>query len=170
MKRLRLFLLAVFSAGAVQVGLRAGGIVVNGTPSLPLGIYRKENRPVQVGAFILFRLPPAQVGGRTYAREPLIKRVAAVEGDCIRIAPSGVSVNGTLLANSAQLSQDREGRPLPQPSLDEYTLRDGEILAMSTYNARSFDSRYFGPIRREWIVSVLEPVLTWNRDGHGFSR
>ena len=161
MKRLRLPVLAAVCAAVILGGLKAGGIVINGTPSLPLGVYRKENKPVQAGAFILFKLPSAQAAGRPYAPENLIKQVAAVEGDQICIAAAGVSVNGTMLPNSAQRPADREGRPLPRPEMAGYTLRPGEVLAMSTYNPRSFDSRYFGPIRREWIIAVLRPVYTW---------
>ena len=82
-------------------------------------------------------------------------------GDKISIGTAGVWVNGRLLANSAQLPSDRDGRALPQLHLDEYVLSPGELLTMSTYNPRSFDGRYFGPIQRENILSVVEPLLTW---------
>ena len=32
---------------------------------------------------------------------------------------------------------------------------------MSTYNPRSFDGRYFGPVQRGNVLSVVEPLLTW---------
>ena len=161
MKRLLLPTLAVACAATIFGGLRAGGIVINATPSLPEGFYRKQNRPIEKGCFILFRLPDAKVISRAYARGHLIKQVAAREGDRVSINSSGVLVNGVWLANSIPLPFDREGRPLPQPQLDDYTLGAGELLAMSTFNPRSFDGRYFGVVRCGDVIAVVTPVLTW---------
>lgn len=161
MKRLRLPALAVVCAATIFGGLRAAGIVVNDTPSLPEGFYQKQNRPIETGCFILFRLPDAKAEGRDYARGNLMKQVAAREGDRISIGTSGVTINGVRLANSAPLPFDREGRPLPQLKLDDYTLGAGELLAMSTYNPRSFDGRYFGVVRCGDVIAVVAPVLTW---------
>ncbi len=107
-------------------------------------------------------VPVARVAAtRPYAREALIKQVVAVAGDRVCIDAAGVRVNGELLANSAPLPVDRDGLPLPQLALQDYTLREGELLTMSTYNPRSFDSRYFGPVQRGSVVAVVEPLLTW---------
>ena len=70
-------------------------------------------------------------------------------------------VNGGLLANSRQLPSDRDGLPLPNLNLENYTLGADEILTMSTYNPRSFDGRYFGPVRRGDVLSVIEPLFVW---------
>lgn len=161
MKRWRLPLLACGCAAAIQTALLTGGIVINDTPSLPEGLYQKKARAVEKGSFVLFHLPAGDLSARSYARENLIKQVVAVEGDTICIGAAGVRVNGQMLANSAQLPVDRDGLPLPQLNLENYTLRAGELLTMSTYNPRSFDSRYFGPIQRANVLSVVEPLLTW---------
>ncbi len=154
-------MLAVVCAATIFGGLRAAGIVINDTPSLPEGFYQKQDRPIERGCFVLFQLPDAETTARDYARGNLIKQVAAREGDHVSIAASGVTVNGVLLANSAQLPFDRDGRPLPRLELDDYTLKAGELLAMSTYNPRSFDGRYFGVVRRGDVIAVVAPVLTW---------
>ena len=161
MKTLRLPILALASAAAIQTALLAGGIVINDTPSLPEGFYQKKARAVEKGSLVLFRLPAGELSARPYARENLIKQVVAVAGDRICIETTGVRVNGQLLANSAQLPVDRAGLPLPRLNLEDYTLKTGELLAMSTYNPRSFDGRYFGPVQRADVLSVLEPLLTW---------
>ena len=161
MKRWRLPIMALACAAAIQTALLAGGIVINDTPSLPEGFYRKSTRPVEQGSFVLFRLPVGEFSSRPYARENLIKQVVAVAGDRVGIGQAGVRVNGRLLANSAQLPTDRDGLPLPRLNLEDYTLQAGELLTMSTYNPRSFDSRYFGPVRNDQILSVVEPPLTW---------
>lgn len=161
MNRFTLPILALASAVGIQGILMGVGIVINDTPSLPKGIYQKKNRPVGKGCFVLFRLPTSELSSRPYARENLIKQVAAMEGDHVRISAEGVRVNGRMLANSVPLPTDRDGLPLPQLALDDYTLRAGELLTMSTYNPRSFDSRYFGPVRRDEVLSVIEPLFTW---------
>lgn len=161
MKRWRLPILALACATTIQAALLAGGIVINDTPSLPEGFYRKNTRSVEKGSFVLFRLPVGELSSRPYARENLIKQVVAVAGDRVGIGKAGVWVNGRLLANSAQLPTDRDGLPLPRLNLEEYTLEAGELLTMSTYNPRSFDSRYFGPVRSDQILSVVEPLFTW---------
>lgn len=161
MKRFPLFLLAVACAASIQGVLLAGGIVVNATPSLPEGLYQKKARPVRKGCFVLFRLPASELSTRPYARENLIKQVVAAGGDRVCVEASGVRINGQMLANSAQLESDRDGRPLPHFTLPDYTLKEGELLTMSTYNPRSFDSRYFGLVRRDSIIAVVVPLLVW---------
>ena len=161
MKRLRLPLLALGCAAAIQGALLAAGIVINDTPSLPEGFYQKTSRPVGKGSFVLFRLPPGELSARPYARRTLLKQVVAVAGDRVSIDAVGVRVNGRLLVNSTQLAVDRDGAPLPRLALTDYRLREDEVLAMSTYNPRSFDGRYFGPVERGSILAVVEPRLTW---------
>ena len=161
MKRLCLPIMALVCAAAIQTAMLTAGIVINHTPSLPEGFYRKTAKPVRKGCFVLLRLPPCELSARPYAREILIKEVVAGEGDQITIETAGVRVNGTLLANSAPLPSDRDGWPLPRLQVEGYTLKAGEILAMSTYNPRSFDGRYFGPVHRGDVLSVVEPLLTW---------
>ena len=161
MKRFTLPLLGVLCAAGIQGGLLARGIVINTTPSLPEGFYQKQRQPVAKGCYVLFRLPAQALSSRPYAREDLLKQVAAVEGDRVTIAAEGVSVNGRLLPNSAPLPLDVYGQALPHPELTDYTLKAGELLTMSSYNPRSFDSRYFGLVPRVSIIAVVAPVLTW---------
>jgi conjugative transfer signal peptidase TraF len=161
MKRFPLPVLALGCATAIQVLLLAEGIVINHTPSLPEGFYRKKSRPVGKGCFVLFQLPESELSVRPYARDNLIKEIVAEKGDRICIGAAGVRVNGRMLANSAQLPSDRNGLPLPHLRVEDYTLKDGEFLTMSAYNPSSFDSRYFGLVRRGSVLAVVEPLLTW---------
>ena len=154
-------LMAVATA-AVITGLALWtGLVVNASPSLKVGFYRKTNLPVTRGAFILFRAPAEASEGRPYAREPLIKVAAGMEGDRVSIGPEGVTVNGLPLRNSKPLAQDSHGKPMPSLKLSNYVLKSGEVLPMSDYNPWSFDGRYFGPVRQSDVI-VLLPVWTWD--------
>ena len=140
--------------------------VVNTTPSFPRGVYLKNYRtPVQSGDLVLF-CPPATPlfydafryhlvssglcpSGLGY----LIKRVAAMEGDMVRISDSGVEVNGMLLKSSERQSVFR-----PRPLAPDMCRRLGahEVLLMSSHPL-SFDSRYFGPLSDDCICTPLEP-------------
>jgi conjugative transfer signal peptidase TraF len=93
--------------------------------------------------------------------ERMLKRLVAVEGDTVSVDETGVAVNGRRLDNSVPLPTDLAGRPMPVFRLTERRLSRDEVLVMSDYSPISFDSRYFGPIPRTQIQSVVRPVWTW---------
>jgi conjugative transfer signal peptidase TraF len=163
MKRFVLPVSAVLVAALVVMLMIQLGLVINTTPSLPMGIYRMNGQPVHLGCYVLFRLPGEKIQGRPYAKGRLIKKVVASAGDYVTISPFGVVVNGHSLVNSAPVDRDVYGQQLPRLQLDSYELQRGEVLTMSAYNPRSFDSRYFGVITSNNIIGVLEPVLTWGK-------
>lgn len=70
-------------------------------------------------------------------------------------------VRGELLPLSAPIKADKAGRPLPRYQSNSYTLGNSEVLLMSDVSATSFDGRYFGPINRSQIKTVIRPVITW---------
>ena len=79
----------------------------------------------------------------------------------VAVADDGVRVNGELLPLSAPIKADKAGRPLPRYQSNSYTLGNSEVLLMSDVSATSFDGRYFGPINRSQIKTVIRPVITW---------
>lgn len=165
--------LALVSAGLL-VTVIAGtfhftGIRVNASASLPIGLYRitSEQRSK------LVEFCPAEPFGSLSANrayrgkgncpdgaEPLMKPIVAVAGEVVTISGRGVSVSGRLLANSAPLSVDTKNRPLKHWPFGEYRVLAGTVWVISSYNGRSFDSRYFGPIALASIREYLNPFLT----------
>ena len=91
----------------------------------------------------------------------VIKQVAAVAGDRVTIDEQGVWVNGARLKNSAPRPADEAGRPLQLYYLSDYTFGSDEVLLISDYSPASFDGRYFGPLSKIAIQSVIVPVITW---------
>ena len=157
---------------AAAATLFLAGARINTTASIPVGLYWQSSRPVAVGEYVLF-CPPQRAdfqealernyigggmcpGGFGY----LMKRVLAAKGDRISLRLDGVRVNGQLLPFSAPKPADAGGRPLPQPLVTEYHLGETEVLLMGP-TSRSFDGRYYGPIDRSQIKTVISPVLTW---------
>jgi conjugative transfer signal peptidase TraF len=141
------------------------GYCLNLTPSEPVGIYRAVaggaergalvwlKQPVGPVAYILHRYAPANI--------PLIKRVAALPGDIVRVSAHGVRVNGMLWPDSAALAGDAEGRSLRPYPFGTYRVRAQQFWVMSNH-PRGIDSRYFGPVQEASVISRVVPVIIWS--------
>jgi conjugative transfer signal peptidase TraF len=149
------------------------GAKVNTTKSIPIGLYWASPKPPGRNDYVLFCPPQARVfdeakergyigagfcpGGYGY----LMKRVMATASDTVSITNEGVRVNGRLLTHSSPREADGAGRPMPRYHAASFILEGAEVLVMGDVNPNSFDARYFGPIPRSQIRSVIYPVFTW---------
>ncbi len=168
MKRFAIAAIGCFAAAGL---LGLAGARVNATPSFPLGLYWISRRPPVKGELALFCPPKEKVFMEARERgylpagfceagtRPMIKKIVAAAGDQVTIEPGHTTINGEVLANSAQFQADPAGRPLPAYQA-RLTLAEGQVLLMSDYNPRSFDARYFGPVGTQQVRGVLAPVLT----------
>ena len=144
------------------------GVRWNPSPSLPIGIYIES---ADVSALVEF-CPAEPAGSFAAARgyrdpgscpdgaTPLMKPVVARFGDTVEFSGSGVAVNRHLLPNTAPRTADTNGRPLQHFPFGRYVVKRGTVWVASTYNPRSFDSRYFGPIPESLIRAHLRPLVT----------
>lgn len=162
------------AAGMVGAALAyAAGARINTTRSIPVGLYWASSTAVEKGTYVLFCPPQARVFDEARARGYIgagfcpggygymMKRIVAATDDDVAVSDEGVRVNGELLPLSAPRAVDAAGRPLPRLQADNYRLSGAEVLLMSDVSRTSFDARYFGPIDRAQIQSVVSPVLTW---------
>jgi conjugative transfer signal peptidase TraF len=94
--------------------------------------------------------------------EALIKPVSAWPGDTVTTTPNGVVVNGAIILNSTPNTRDPFGKDLHPYAYGNYKVPAGQLWVVSNYSARSFDSRYFGPIPVTSIRSWLKPVIVEN--------
>jgi len=166
---------AGFSAGfagiAILVFLALGrtGVRLNASPSLPIGLYLTtpnthaslvEFCPDEPAASLSisrgYRSPGSCPDGAT----PLLKPVVAVAGDVVEVSARGLAVNGRLLLNTQRQAIDSNGRRMPTWPEGLYHVAPGTVWVASSYHARSFDSRYFGPIRVASIRNHIRPLLT----------
>ena len=160
--------LAVGLVLAHQAGLR-----LNTTRSIPLGLYRMSNDPIVKGAYVLW-CPPKRpefdlakergyigAGFCPGGYGSMMKKVLATYDDVVSVADEGVLINGTLIPASQPVEADSLGRPLPRFRVTDHVLASSELLLMSDTNGRSFDARYFGPVHRDHIQSLIHPVWTW---------
>lgn len=165
-----LILIVALVLFAIAIGAYGAGIRLNLSGSIPPGLYRTTRGVPDRGTTVLACLP-SEVA--TFARKrgyvpsgscedgsaPVGKTVAAVSGDMVEVSTYGVSVNGTLLRNSAPLPRDSKGRGLPVLRIGPELVRTTEVWLVSSYSAQSFDSRYFGPISASRVVSRIKPLL-----------
>ena len=93
--------------------------------------------------------------------EPVVKVLAAVAGDRVEVTADAVLVNGVRLPHSRPLDRDRGGRELLPFAAGEHRLEPGEVWLYSPYQERSWDSRYFGPVRIENVTTIVEPLVTF---------
>lgn len=145
------------------------GIRINTSPSLPIGLYRASPDP---NANLIEFCPAEPFGSLAASRgyrdrgicgdgaAPLLKPVVANPGDIVKLSDRGIEVNGKLLPNTAPLTADTKGRPLASWKFGRYTVQPGTVWVASSYNRRSFDSRYFGPVPTSSIRERVRPLLT----------
>ncbi len=149
------------------------GIRLNTTRSIPLGFYLMSNDPIEKGAYVLW-CPPERpefdlakergyigAGFCPGGYGNMMKKVVATHHDVVSVTDDGVKINGTLIPASQPSEADSIGRPLPRFRVTDHVLAASELLLMSDTNSRSFDARYFGPVHRAHIQSLIYPVWTW---------
>lgn len=157
----------------IGVACLAFGIRFTWTASLPPGLYRTVDAPLTHGVLVSVCLPDTLIDtawDRGYGNPgfcpgglaPLLKEVAAMPGDTVRVESSGLTVNGIPITRTQRRDLDSEGRPIPMIKVGIYTVGDSELWLISNYRSRSWDSRYFGPLHSDRVQSVMQPLLVWN--------
>src|SRR5258706_5407984 len=140
----------------------------NASPSMPRGLYLLVPFPPLPGEMVMACPPPKMAclgverhytarGGPCACRSAvLLKYVVAAPRDRITVGPTSVRVNGVPLPGSAQRDRESSGRPAAG-------VKAGFLLAphhfwLAGLDARSWDSRYFGPVPKSAIRGVVRPL------------
>jgi conjugative transfer signal peptidase TraF len=134
------------------------------TPSEPQGLYRLRSLPQTLSPGMFVTLPvPATVANLIYTHHwlppgvPLLKAVAAIEGDTVCIQDDGVWINGTW---QAPVFRELGGVALPVLR-SCWTLGANEVFLLSTTIPNSMDGRYFGVLSHRDLSSIAVPLVTW---------
>lgn len=147
------------------------GGIVNTSSSVAPGLYWKVDKPLGIGKTVVFcppnRLEFKEARERGYISSGscpdnfanMMLKVAAKRKDIVTTNETGVYVNDVLQPQSKPLAQDRTGRAMPKLTMDNYELKENEILLLSDSNNDPFDGRYFGLIDVEQVDSVIRPFL-----------
>jgi conjugative transfer signal peptidase TraF len=147
------------------------GLRLNLSGSMPIGLYRLSTEPAARRAIVLACLPTEVAifaRSRRYVPHgpcpggtaPIGKVVLALGGDVVQVTGTGLVVNGQAVRGTTPLAVDGAGRSLRRFPNGAYRVRADEVWLYSPYSARSFDSRYFGPVPRSCILSRVLPLWT----------
>jgi conjugative transfer signal peptidase TraF len=167
-------------AGAILITLlaaatRANGLVFTVTDSsCPVGIYRIVHKSLARGALVEACLPNtiANYGiARGYltsgdcpnGAEPVVKIIGAMAGDRVNLSPAEIRVNGAALPQSSTRLRDSSGRAVWTLPRGNYETAANEVWLFGLHDARSWDSRYFGPVPINAVLGAVEPVFTLGR-------
>ncbi len=144
------------------------GVRINLSPSLPVGLYITsaagrlvEFCPSEPFASLSLLRGYRDRGVCADGGAPLLKPVVAAAGDEVAFSAAGLAVNGARIPNTAPLAIDTKGRQLKHGPFGRYKVAPGTIWVASAYNARSFDSRYFGPVPIAAIRDRVRPLVTF---------
>ena len=152
------------------------GLRINTSSSVPVGLWREStlHRDIKRGDVVAVCPEDTEVFRTARARgylsagwcdgnldEVMFKPVAAVAGDVVTVSAQGIAVNGVPIQHAAALKVDTLGQPLSAIEAGTYIVGVGTIWLISDYNARSFDSRYFGSIRIAHVRGVVTPLAVF---------
>jgi conjugative transfer signal peptidase TraF len=160
----RILILALAPVVGVFAVFNAADLRINASASLPAGLYIVSTH----GSLMEFCPADHGLSAERHYRSrgacpdgaaPLLKPVIARPGDKIVLSPAGIAVNGRLLPHTAPLNRDSEGRPLTHWPSGRFTVAPGTLWVASSYNARSYDSRYFGAVQEGSVRARLRPLI-----------
>ncbi|MGD0819397.1 MAG: S26 family signal peptidase [Desulfomonilia bacterium] len=161
-----LYALLIFAGFIIVCKVLSYKIMFQITPSLPKGIYWIDHpNSIEKGMICVFDIPHNVYGlmktrgwlpehFRFYLSKPLV----AKQGDIIEVSANGLYINGKYFGPVKQY--DSQGLPLPR-IYRKYILMQWEYFFASSYT-NSFDSRYFGTVRKENIRWVEKPLLVFS--------
>lgn len=141
-------------------------LVWNASASAPIGLYWVDRHAqIRSGDMVVGWAPQAAralAAARNYipADVPLVKRVAAVEGNRVCAEGALVSIDNRRVAS--RLHHDFAGRPIPWWNGCRTLGRSEYFLLMD--EPRSFDGRYFGITSGSDLVG--RGVLLWAEPAH----
>ena len=160
--------LAGMLVSILVLGWKAWGpeILINETPSEPLGLYRiiaHDLPDYRRGMTVVFPVPSAfrtLVYGRRWLRGgmPLLKQIGALAGDRVCIFTHRFAINGRTLG--PVFTVDSSGRPLPEIR-GCFEVKPGDFFAASLHLDKSFDGRYFGVLPLSQLQGEARPLWTF---------
>jgi conjugative transfer signal peptidase TraF len=133
----------------------------NASDSVPMGLWRVVPRSaLDIDDVAVARLAPAArrlavARGYLPSGVPVIKPVAAVEGDIVCADRTEVAINGRRVVD--RLRYDSHGRPMPWWA-GCVRIGEGEVFLLAGTRAGSFDGRYFGISRRDDLIGRATPL------------
>lgn len=143
------------------------GFRINITGSMLIGLYRiLGTRDLGHDDLVCVTLSPElmKVGlGRGYIKTSetmLLKRLIALPGDEVIYKDHHITVNNLYNYDCHVSEKDREGRSMNPVKEGTYKLGQDEYWVLGR-DIDSWDSRYFGPIKKENIYSEVKLIIAF---------
>lgn len=136
--------------------------VLNISSSIPIGIYKVDKstdfKRENIVTFSTKKYKdildyPGSIKNITFS-----KYIAGISGDYIRIENNKIYVNNKEKGNIFKV--DGLNNRLPQLKEKEYIVKEDEVFVLGT-NDKSFDSRYYGCIKKSDVIYKLVPLIIW---------
>ena len=136
--------------------------VLNISSSIPIGIYKVDKsidfKREDIVTFSTKKYKdildyPGSIKNITFS-----KYIAGISGDYIRIENNKIYVNNKEKGNIFKV--DGLNNKLPQLKEKEYIVKEDEVFVLGT-NDKSFDSRYYGCIKKSDVIYKLVPLIIW---------
>lgn len=152
-------LVIVFVLSALAGWLVSSKIVVSTSESLDRRVFVKvAPEELKTGSYVMIQTDPKD----PFAKGKLVsKKIGCSSGEILEIKNDEYFCEGYYLGKAKKVS--RSGIPVssfyPCDSSEvcRYQLKEGEYFVIGTHKD-SYDSRYFGPIKRDVIIARLLPL------------
>ena len=133
----------------------------NYSPSMDTGIYKKtQPDKIEKGDIVIFKIPKnaeEYIHGRNYLPQTttkLLKRVAGIPKDKIEIKDKKLFINDRFVKEV----KERDTKGFPLPKIENTILGENEYFLLGD-EINSFDSAYFGAVKREQILNKAEKII-----------
>jgi conjugative transfer signal peptidase TraF len=169
---IRILTVAAVAIGAAMACSYAAGIRCNTSPSMPMGIWKVSAAPTTVrrgdivtlclsaDATALGLVRGYLTGGACPGdAELVIKTVAAVPGDQVEVTDDGIAVDDAAIPHSRAMLYDDQDRPMRAIAPGLYHVGERQVWVIGTADARSYDSRYFGPVPLGNLRGAARPLF-----------
>lgn len=136
--------------------------VINISSSIPIGIYKVDkSTDFERGDIVTFSTKnysdilnySGSIKNITFS-----KYIAGISGDYIRIENNKIYINDKEKGNIFKV--DGLNNKLPQLKEKKYIVKVNEVFVLGT-NDKSFDSRYYGCIKKSDVIYKLVPFIIW---------
>ncbi len=162
------YLIITAAALIIIFSLYFSGFIINTTSSMPLGLYYTsgDTSDLKRGETVIVDLPyKVQYFGvqRNYVKNmetKLVKEIIAVPGDNVILTDDTISVNGKKYP-AVSHKYDGNHRKLNLYPRGKYNNTAGYWVYGSNDKDESWDSRYFGPLKKSQIIKRAYSIFTF---------
>ena len=136
--------------------------LINLTASIPRGIYlTSKDKELKIGDIVAFNTQNYKIIlDYRNSQETFLfcKRIVGKEGSEIKVIGNELFIDNNKISEILFLNKNNEKLPQVEEFKEGYSLKENEFFLLGD-TENSFDSRYYGPVKKEDIIYKLTPFL-----------